>query len=87
MTQWLEFWQQVLPSMVKFGQKLYEEHKGDVSAARAELRTITDQRGRRAQGEEAVDAKLRAAAESTRIEMPSPGPHGHDDGKPMRPRG
>jgi hypothetical protein len=87
MTQWLEFWQQVLPSMVKLGQRLYEEHKGDASTARAELRTITDQRGRRAQGEEAVDAKLRAAAESTRIELPAPGPHGHDDGKPMRPRG
>lgn len=85
MTQWLEFWQALLPSILKFGQGLYEAHKGDVSAARAELRTITDQRARRAQGEADVDRKL---AEVERAEArKAPGPHGDDDGKPNRPRG
>lgn len=80
-TEWLEFWQQLVPSMVKLGQSLYQAHKGDVQAAHAELRTITDQRARRAQGEAEVDRKLAEA------ERKAPGPHGDDDGKPTRPRG
>lgn len=64
-TEWLEFWQQLVPSMVKLGQSLYQAHKGDVQAAHAELRTITDQRARRAQGEAEVDRKL---AEAERVE-------------------
>ena len=68
MTQWLEFWQQVLPSMVKLGQRLYEQHKGNVTSARAELRTITDQRGRRDAEEAALDERIEA--ERARQEAP-----------------
>lgn len=60
--EWLDFWGKLTPEALKLGRSLYHQFDGDASKALAELRTINDQRVRRARGEADIDKQLDAAS-------------------------
>ena len=59
-TNWLQFWQALLPGLMGLAKALFQRHGGDARAANAELTAIRNHGARLERAEDEIDRDLNA---------------------------
>ena len=69
---WAQFVYQITPSLIALARELFARHKGDVVAAKAELKAIPDHWANMAEKEAIIDAQLAALKDLQATKEPEP---------------